>query len=576
MKTLQKNICLLLIAGFASACNDDFMERYPLSSLSPETYFTTEEELKAYCNGFYSILPDIVNSFQSIEQGDDIAMNYVLSEMQGSRITPASGGGWDWTQLRGINFLLENTYKCEDENLRNRYNALGRFWRAVFYYAKLQRFGKVPWYDKTLTQDDEGLTKPRDSRETVFAHMLEDIDNAVEYLWTEKNATSISKWTALAMKSRMCLFEGAFRKYHGINGWEDILRECVKASEELMTHSGYTVYTSSPNTAYWEMFLTEEPNPEFILAVTYNSSIPYDHYINLHLQGPSASHVGMTRSLFDSYLNIDGTRFTALPAYRTMPFYQSVQGRDPRLNQSIRTAGYHYPGQTQTLKPDFTACSTGYMVSKYVTNVTTTNGTNAISQFRYAEVLLNYAEAKAELGEITQADVDKSIKLLRDRVNMPNLNVAASNTSPDPVLAEQYPRVTGNYKGVILEIRRERRIELFCEGFRWPDILRWKEGQLLTRPFKGAYFDGTGDFDLDNDGTIDLRIYSGATPAPVAGRQDILLSNLNLENGASGQIVVNPAIEKSWDEEKDYFYPIPLQELYLNKNLDQNIGWAWE
>lgn len=577
MKTTIKILSTFLIVFLATACNDNFMERYPLSSLSPEGYFTSEEELKSYTYGLYDMIPEMYADFASILNGDDIAPNILPDEIKGTRIVPASGGGWNWGYLRRINFFLENSYRCENATVRAKYDGLARFWRALFYFEKVKRFGDVPWYDHVLSTDDEDLQRPRDSRVDIFTHMLEDINYAIDHLGTERNSTAITKWTALALKSRMCLFEGTFRKYHGMSGWETILQECVSASEILMSQSGYKVYTSQPNKAYLEMFLTDTPNPECILAKTYNASINMNHYLNLHIQGSSYSHPGMTRALFDTYLNQDGTRFTDLNNYKTMPYFQSLQDRDPRLTQSIRSAGYTYPGQTNVLLPDFTSSSTGYMIAKFVTNITTINGTNALPYYRYAEVLLNFAEAKAELGNITQTDIDKSVKLLRDRVNMPNLNVTNANMNPDQYLADQYPGVTGTSKGIILEIRRERRIELFLEGFRWPDILRWKEGQLLLQPYKGAYFQGTGDYDLDNDGAVDLVIYSGTKPAIVSGRQYLSLSDLNLEQGNNGgQIQVNPSVTRKWDEEKDYLYPIPIQELKLNKNLVQNPGWATE
>ena len=159
---------------------------------------------------------------------------------------------------------------------------------------------------------------------------------------------------------------------------------------------------------------------------------------------------------------------------------------------------------------------------------------------------------------------------------MPDLDLAEANANPDPYLESAYPNVdNGVNKGVILEIRRERRIELIKEGFRYRDLLRWKEGKRFERPFYGMYFPGTGEYDLDHDGVIDLVIYEGAKPATVPGRQYQKLGELVLENGANGgRIVTNPHIEKSWNEEKDYLYPIPLQELLLNPNLVQNTGWA--
>ena len=562
-----------------SGCNDDFLERYPLSELAPENYFQSENELKTYTNSFYNALPVALDIFyNSPYYADDDARTTVHDEIRGVRVVPTTGGGWTWTELRRINFFLENSSKCEDKSVVAKYNGLARFFRAYFYFQKITRFGDVPWYDTTLSVDDEGLFKARDSRTLVFDKMLEDIDFSIANLEVTKSGQLITKWTALALKSRMCLFEGTFRKYHGLEGWERILDECIKASEELMTKSGYGIHTSSHQSAYQDLFIQEEPLvKEIILARQYSPEIPFVHSVNFYTLSASYGRPGVLRSVINSYLMKDGSRFTDIPNYKTMQFYEETQNRDPRLSQTIRTPGYKRIGETVTSVPDFSTCITGYQYIKFVLEpkFDTGNCTNDMPIFRYAEVLLNYAEAKAEKGTITQSDIDKSVKLLRDRVGMPNLNVAFSNANPDPYLEGEYPNVSkGINKGVILEIRRERRIELIREGFRWDDLLRWKEGKRLERVFYGMYFPGIGTYDLDRDGKIDLEIYSGKKPATVPGRQYQKIGELVLENGeAGGQIITNPTIEKHWTEGKDYFYPIPTQERQLNQNLTQNPGW---
>ena len=152
--------------------------------------------------------------------------------------------------------------------------------------------------------------------------------------------------------------------------------------------------------------------------------------------------------------------------------------------------------------------------------------------------------------------------------------MAKANAKPDPYLADQYTRVSGSNAGVLLEIRRERRIELVMENFlRWDDIIRWKEGQLLTRQFKGMYFPGTGSYDLDRNGTVDLVIYEGTKPA-VKAQLLKLGSEIILENGAKGgNILINSHIKKKFNEGRDYLYPIPKQELLLNPQLTQNPNW---
>ena len=579
MKTRYHIILSLITLTVSMGCNDIFLERFPKSSLSPETYFSTASELETYTNSFYSQNLENFQAFTSeytLRFGDDVEPNTVATAYSGLRTTPASGGGWTWTALRNINFFLEHSSNCPSETAVKQYNSVAKFFRAYFYYNMMVRFGDLPWYDHVIGQSEEELlTKPRDSREIIFSHITEDLDYAIENASSTVDPTMISKWTAMAFKSRVCLFEGTFRKYRNLSGWEDILRQGADAAAKLMNAKVYSISKSgTASTAYANLFLNETPDPEFILAKRFKASLNITHYTNLHIQGPSQGHPSMTRALFNSYLNSDGTRFTDREDYATEDFYNSTQNRDPRLSQSIRTQGYTYPNSSSVLQPDFNSTTTGYQIRKFVTDVTTTNGSNAMPYIRYAEVLLNYAECKAELGTITQSDLDISIKLLRDRVNMPGLNLAEANSNPDPYLSSQYLNVNGSNKGIILEIRRERRVELFLEAnFRWNDVLRWKEGHLFAEHPHGMYIAGPGEIDFDNDGTTDLVIYSGSEPVHEGSIQYANIASLNLTNGTSGEIVVSPSIKRVWDENKDYFYPIPLQDLQLNPNLVQNPGW---
>ncbi len=560
------------------SCNDDFLERYPLSTLSPETYFNSESELKAYTNAFYDQLPEALNLFYDAPYyADDDARTTVHDELRGVRIVPTSGGGWTWTELRRINFFLENSKKFPDQNIRNKYDGLARFFRAWFYFEKLQRFGDVPWYDGVLSSEDEGLSNSRDTRELVFSKIIEDLDFAIQHLDAARSTQLVTKWTALALKSRAALFEGTFRKYHGLGNYESALQASAAASAQLIAESGYSVYKSSPDKAYLELFIPDKAiAQEMILAREYSAVVPFVHSVNFYTLSVSFGRPGVLKHVVDSYLMADGSRFTDIPGHEKMGWYEESQNRDPRLSQTIKTPGYRRIGETKTTLPDFASAITGYQYIKYVQSAQFDQGNcvNDMPIFRYAEVLLNYAEAKAELGTLTQQDLDISIRNLRDRVGMPNISLEKSNADPDPFLADQYRGVNGANKGVILEIRRERRIELIREGHRWHDIIRWKEGQLLSRTFKGMYFPGTGTYDLDKDGTIDLEIFQGTRPPLVPGRQYIQIGEVVLENGVNGgNIITNPTVQKTWDENKDYLYPIPTQERILNPNLSQNPGW---
>lgn len=577
---MKKNKILISVISLFLLLVSCDLNNLPLDSISPNTFFNTENDLKLYTNSFYNMLPSAEGVYN--ERIDNVISTDLSDELRGTRIVPTSGGGWTWNDLRNINYFLVNSHKSQDSKAVLKYNGVARFFRAYFYLEKVQRFGDVPWYSTPLEPtDEELLTKARDPRTLVMDSILADINYAIEQLDSNPKINEVTKWTALALKSRICLYEGTFRKYHaGLNlpDADKFLDEAIAASDELMKDGPYTIFNDNSGKAYQNLFASMDAIPaEVILARNFDDALQVYHNLNYYTMTASYGRPGLEKRLVNSYLMSDGSRFTDLPGYETMEFYEETQNRDPRLSQTIRTPGYTRIGETTPLVQEFGATVTGYQLIKFVTDRkwdTYGKSANDMPIFRYAEVLLNFAEAKAERGNLTQADLDRSVRLIRARVGMPTIDLALANAAPDPYLAEMYPRVAGANKGVILEIRRERRIELVMENFRWDDIIRWKEGPTLTRQFKGMYFPGVGSFDLDRDGKVDVVIYEDAKPAI----KDVQLLKLNgditLENGnEGGNLLINAHIEKKFDEDKDYFYPIPISERLLNPQLTQNPGW---
>lgn len=594
MKNRNIFIALALFAGLSSC--DDWIDKSPLSDITEENYFRTETDLQLFSNGFYN---SILNKSPYDEQSDVYVQQELSDEMLGgeNRIVPASGGGWSWTALRSVNTLLGNVDKCEDAEAAVKYTALARFFRAYFYYDKVKRFGDVPWYDKELFSDDPDLYKARDSRELVMTNMLADIDYAIENLPTKEEETSspfrVNRWAALALKSRFCLYEGTYRKYHNLtlegNDYAYYLQQAADAAEELINSGEYHLYsTDNPEEDYLMLFAEEDANPdEYILAIKFDYGMSVYHNATAHTLVPTQGRPGLTRKLVNTYLMKDGTRFTDREGWETMPFTEEVKDRDPRLAQSIRTPGYHRIGQTDILAPDLSVSVTGYQPIKYVQDPSASGGqvdrndrsTCDLPVFRLAEVMLNFAEAKAELGTLTQEDLDKSVNEIRDRVGMPHLDMAQANANPDSYLSSAdygYTNVAGSNQGVILEIRRERAIELTQEGFRFDDLVRWKAGACINQSIMGMYFPGAGEYDLSGDGQIDVVLYDeGDTEPEVPDAQVYQIgSDIILSEGDHGYVDYHHDIVRTaFNEERDYLYPIPINERSLNPNLTQNPGW---
>ncbi|HEY4110251.1 RagB/SusD family nutrient uptake outer membrane protein [Puia sp.] len=590
--------CLLLVS-----CSKDFLDREPLSQISPDNAFSSESELQLYVHSFYGLFPTADGAFPYgiyNEGFDNIIVTGLNNQLTGNRVVPVTDANWSnaasttgagvgsWGNLRNINFFLQN-YPLGHlpTSVSAPYVGAARFFRAWFYYNMVAMYGDVPWIGSAISANDSTLlNKPRDSRVLVIDSVLADLDYAIANMTATKAIDQVSKYTAMALKARVCLFEGTFRKYHandvfgqGLPGANDLLQKCAGICDTLMTTGGYRLHSGAAATAYGELFSEQAADPnEIILARTYSASLAVFQNLNYYTLSPSYGKPGLEKKLVNSYLMKDGSRFTDIAGYDTISFFNETQNRDPRLGQTVRTPGYTRIGATQKLAPDFSATVTGYQLTKYVSDASQDANSKSVTPlpiFRYAEVLLDFAEARAELGTLTQGDIDRSIKLLRDRVGMPDLNLVAANASPDPYLAGQYTQVSGANKGVILEIRRERRVELVMEYFRWNDLMRWKEGHLLAQQYKGEYFPGPGTYDLDHNGTSDVCIYMGTKPTAQPGVVYLKLgSDIDLENEQlGGDVVINKTIPKTFNENRDYLFPVPLQEILLNPKLTQNPNW---
>ena len=370
MKNIIRIMISLAVAAALTSCKD-LLDKQPQSSLTPEEFFSTKAGLEAFSNNFYTAFP---SSGLYSETSDLYASTEMMPEMRGGRTVPSSGDGWSWGGIRNINTMLGYLYLCDDAEAAKYYEALGRFFRAYQYFIKVQRYGDVPWYDKEMKSNDPDLYKPRDTRELVMQNMLADIDFAIANLPAKKEIYKVTKWTALALKSRFCLFEGTFRKYHGItkyeNGPEYYLNEAAKASYDFITKSGYEISrkANDPTQNYRNLFTTmNAESTEVILARDYNAAFGLVHSSGNTFNSATMGRYGMNKKVVASYLMKDGSRFTDKPGWQTMGFIDEMKDRDPRMAQSIITPTYVMVGETATTAPNLSFSTTGYNPIKYVT-----------------------------------------------------------------------------------------------------------------------------------------------------------------------------------------------------------------
>ena len=587
---------MIVVATFLSfSCNDEFLDRQPLDEISNDSFWNTENDLMVYNNSLYNLVreDDKIGIFMGFDDGfgsrrhgiwhesgysDNTAPRHSrhneYQRIRAGKHTIQNNPHWTgwrgWDFLRAINVGMDNygTAEVSDE-VRNKYIGEARLMRGWFYADKISKFGAAQWVDRELNIDDEDiLNGTRDDRQTVMANVLEDINFAVANIpdnWGDGNAPGrLNRWGALLVKSRVCLFEGTWRKYHGVGSDADMwLTEAKNAAKELMDNGPYSLYKGPPGAEYNALHrITDDlsGNPEVIYWRRYERGIFTNHVQSYH----RGYNGGATKSMVEDYLCTDGLPITLSALYQGDAVYEDIfVDRDPRLRQTILHPAdqgiYRYGNHDFDVYPypriqgmsGGQRVYTGYHIIK-VFDVGAAHASYNSSQtpaitMRFAEALLNYAEASAELGTLDQGGLDMSINLLRDRVDMPHLDM--SNVPVDP-------RYTAWHSDpLIIEIRRERRIELFMEGFRYPDLKRWKWGKLLENKDYGMRWDQANRDRVDPGGqvTVGSSMVNG-------------VEYIDVYQGTDYETPV-------FDESKHYLWPMPLSALSQNPNLGQTPGW---
>lgn len=590
-KNIMKKLFFYMMAIPVILLTGCDLDEIPVDTGTNKAIFGSTSGMELYITSFYDLLPNTdVGVFMVDDNSDLIARDLVDTYLAPGALSPITSTGWTWTDLRNINYFIGN---AENSTVSGKEHFLGlaHFFRALFYFDKVKRFGDVPWIDKIIDVADSATLKgPRTSRFEVMDKVLADLNYAIDNITLDADptCTRITKNVARAYKTRICLYEASLRKYHtnynmqgSANTW---YQEVVNAANAI---SGFSLHQgASDDRSYRELFITKNPFvDETILAVKLDASLQVFSSANRRFISPTyGDRPSLTHHFVNTYLNLDGTPFTDNPNYETTVFADEVQNRDLRLKQTIRLGDYRRTenGVPVIAPPNFNQTYTGYQPIKWCYDERfpyddESRNDNAHIIMRWAEVLLNKAEAMAELGTMTDAEWSSTIGALRQRAGITGATLTAKPTIADPYMEDFYQ---GKFTDpVLLEIMRERAVEMIFEGLRPDDLRRWHMGELFQNaPINGMYVPALGQYDLNGDGIMDVLFYQGSKPAPpnptialVDVSPSAAKGRLQLSNGNSGEVIWNPGV-REW-EDKKYLYPIPEADRTMNLALGQNPGW---
>lgn len=543
-------IFLLITASVFSSCNDEFLDRYPTTSITEGNFWNSEQDLITYNNKLYSryfenkgfsspgwgtrggmLTLDNSSDNSFADSPDEVRLGINTSNNPGRT-------NWSWDLIRNINVFLENYEKTKiDVSIQNRYAAEARFIRALDYYDKVKMYGDLPLIDRVLSENDELLYSKQKSRNEILEFIMDDLNFAVEWLPESAARNRFDKNVARAYVARITLHEGTFRKYHGLGDEAKYLQNAADAANSVMSSGLYTINTSGSYNSLFES-IDLSGNKEIVFYKDYDTEMALTHYNASVITDNSGSPISGAKSLINDYLCTDGLPITESILYLgDSTITTEFANRDQRLSNTFGLPNTYFLEDKIYLNSSpvpigLTACPSGYQVVKFYNEEQdkVAGGKSYMDAplLRYAEVLLIYAEAKAELGGITQSDIDNTINLLRAKAGVANMLL--------------------NKATVISEIRRERRVELAFEGFRYDDLMRWKQGALLAQPVLGLKFN----------------------PDDIADFAEFTIGE-NIFLDANGYIKSNNTY--SFDESKNYYFPVPVNELSLNPNLIQTPGW---
>jgi len=548
----MKTICcsLFILVVIFAGCQKD-LDLTPKDQISDASFWQNSNQFKLAANDFYYKLQEAPNY---TDLNSDIAFGSGSNSVSnGSYLAAANSDIWDdaWEGIRGANYLLEKSREYAGDEDISRWMGEAWFFRAYFYWKLVKSFGGVPLITSVLAVDSEDLYKPRSTQQEIIDFIIANLDSAAGSLplqseLAEAELGRVTSGAAFALKARAALYQASWVKFHESGDASALYTEAIDAAGQVVASTEYELYTQPNNTGYKYLFILRgDDSKEVILARRYY----IDRITHNWTRELWFNYMVPTKNLADQYLATDGLPIDESPLFQGYAELDSeFRNRDPRMAMTFIVPGstiYADGGTWAVTYPGFTgtnATQTGYMLRKFLDETleaTQFQGSYDFKEFRYAEVLLILAEALFENdGSISDADLDRTINVVRNRVNMPALTNA---------------HVTANGLDMRTEIRRERTVELAFEGFRRDDLRRWKTAEIvMPMAIKGVRFVGT-EYEQRYP---DLRI------------------GTDIQVDGNGFIETETAASRRFLPNKHYLDPLPLQQVQLSKGtLTQNPEW---
>lgn len=596
-------VLAVMVAGTLLTACSDFLERLPLTTPNSETFLTNPSAVNNYINGLYITLPAFETYGMGVlgeEKNSDNMIATVYDKRLNGELQETVGGSADWQtgyqNLRKVNYFFEYYKMTPTEETEDVLSMKGEayFFRAYWHFYLLTRFGHIPVMDKFWDGNATvaGLQIPQRDRSAVAQFIIEDLLAAKSMLHprSKYKGLRICKEAALIMAMRVALYEGSWEKYHqgtdfaaAVNKSDELLGQVLTLGDELFG-MGITLNTKAtdkkavnPEDAYAHLFNSKDLTdmPEAVLWKKYSIAGGVSHGVSNNLGSgmcDSNGPAGLSQTLVDNYLNADGSFINPSDA-KFKDFNQTFEGRDARLLATVMYTGSKFRSASDGAKPmlvgEYTEANkktinpprvveagnqrntTGYHIRMAIdTTFVKGQGETSLPIIRYAEALLNYAEAAEMLGRCDAVVLEKTLKPLRERAGI--VYVAPSEIDPN------FPNFGYSLSANLQEIRRERRAELALQGFRLNDLMRWKAHSLIQgKRGGGAYFGSESilykSFDPKNE---NLPLTATTAEGWLDPLKDILPRGFQ------------------FNMERDYLLPIPPSEISLNKELKQNPKWG--